>query len=83
MLRVMTKSEVEESNRKLDEWWAGLGWDIKQKLENLVWTVQHPLNTKLPLTYADDPVSKPPITIADSEVGRPPEMTTSSLESPQ
>lgn len=59
MLRVMSKEEVEESNRKLDEWWRELGWDIKHKLQDLVQTVQHPIDQSSPMQYAED--SKAPL----------------------
>ncbi len=54
MLKVLTRREVEASNRKVNEWWESLGWDIKHKLQGLVWTVQHPVDQSLPMYYADD-----------------------------
>ena len=54
MLKVMSKEEVEESNRKLDKWWSELGWDIKFKLQGLVLTVQRPIDQNLPMNYSED-----------------------------
>ena len=54
MLRVMSKEEVEESNRKLDEWWRELGWDIKHKLQDRVQNGQNPIEQSLSMQYAED-----------------------------
>ena len=66
MLKVLSKEEVEESNRKLDEWWAELGWDIKNHLREMVWGIQNPIDQSLPMNYSED---FEPLAIASSLSG--------------
>ncbi len=54
MIRVLTKAEVEESNRQVDEWWDGLPWQLKLGLQRLISTVQNPIDENLPMHYADE-----------------------------
>jgi|TARA_Y100000310_G_scaffold171190_1_gene171394 hypothetical protein len=54
-VHVMTKAEVEASNARLDAWWDSLGWDVKQALQRLVTVAQNPIDSTLPVSYADEP----------------------------
>ena len=54
MHRVMTYKEVEDSNACIDDWWGTLSYQLKGALRDMVWTLQHPIDPNLPMTYAED-----------------------------
>lgn len=53
-VRVMSRTEVEEYDKELDQWWKDLDWNTKNRLRSLVLEIQKPIRADLPMQYAGE-----------------------------